>query len=238
VDLALHIPVPCGGATPDEIIAAARRAGCTSVELTLRANVNDACDWQAFGRRLRAGGISVIGTACAPGPTTDAGDVRAVLNALLRQTASLGAGTLVIAWTWLEGAFGANSPGAPSDVVHKITELLLDLRFEAESAGVVMAVEAQCRHDPLAAIAIRDLLDELTTPWIMVALDADAAGLVSPGPATWIRTLGPRIRRIRLRSGGETLQRPSTESAAALLADAGCAAMIVVDAASLSRGGM
>lgn len=79
--------------------------------------------------------------------------------------------------------------------LHALREALLALRFEAEDAGVTLALcmpDSRLRLDPTGA---RDFLDALATPWIQCALDLDAI-TADDDPRGWVETLGARLEAL------------------------------------------
>ncbi|MCK6484928.1 MAG: hypothetical protein HUU22_12080 [Phycisphaerae bacterium] len=104
----------------------------------------------------------------------------------------------------------------PDERLHALREALLTLRFDAEDAGVTLALcvpDSRLRLDPTGA---RDFLDALATPWIRFVLDFDAIAK-DDEPCEWVETLGARIEAMIVRvparggaadaSGGENSDR-------------------------------
>ena len=190
----------------------ARAAGYAAVELTLtqdgfltpHSGRTYCTEWRAA---VRSAGLRLAGLACEATLTraltgADLGrrpDTTKVLRAALERAAWLGAELLTIGLQ-------------PSDLSYEATGHvahvgLIELRFEAESRGVPLAIEAGPGAFPCSPLECREFLDELTTPWVGASLDlqrfVDVPGSAAAA-ADWARTLGPRVLRVAVRRSRRT----------------------------------
>lgn len=90
-------------------------------------------------------------------------------------------------------------PGFPSyqDALNYAYQVLRGLRFEAESAGVRIAIEAARGGCLLSPVEVRDLIDAVNSSAIGACLDVDLVSRVGD-PLDWLATLGARVGAVRV----------------------------------------
>lgn len=84
-----------------------------------------------------------------------------------------------------------------SDALNFAYRLLRRIRFEAEAAGVAVALEAACGGVFFSPIELRELVDSVNSWAVGTCIDIGRV-LAIGSPADWIETLGPRVRSVRL----------------------------------------
>lgn len=80
--------------------------------------------------------------------------------------------------------------------VHRLRAALLAARWEAEAAGVRIAIELPCDAFPLGPFGWRDLIDDLASPWVGLALDMSRLQNVAE-QCDWIESLSGRLLLVR-----------------------------------------
>jgi sugar phosphate isomerase/epimerase len=76
-------------------------------------------------------------------------------------------------------------------------QVLRGLRFEAEAAGVQVAIDAAHGGCLLSPVEVGDLIDAVNSPAIGACVDVDLVSSVGD-PLDWLATLGPRVSVVRL----------------------------------------
>lgn len=85
-----------------------------------------------------------------------------------------------------------------ADALTYTYDALQELSHEAELRGVVMAIENVWNQFLLSPVEMRELIDQVNSPWVGVYLDV--GNVVKFGfPQDWIDTLGKRIARVHLK---------------------------------------
>ena len=85
-----------------------------------------------------------------------------------------------------------------ADALNYACEALEKLSAEAESRGVVIAVENVWNQFLLSPVEMREFIDRVNSPWFGVYLDVGNV-LKFGFPRDWIDTLGQRITRVHLK---------------------------------------
>jgi hexulose-6-phosphate isomerase len=85
-----------------------------------------------------------------------------------------------------------------ADALTRAYEALRELAPEAESRGVVIAIENVWNGFLLSPVEMRELIDRVNSPWVRVYFDVGNV-LVYGFPQDWIDILGARIARIHLK---------------------------------------
>ena len=203
-----------GGGDEAALIAAAeaaRRAGFEAFEpvLSLEGLASIAADEptiRRLGEAVRGTGLEIFSAACpllrrCPLSAADQQfrqQARQLVIAALDRAAWLGAGALVVEAGRLASVDDPRRQEVSyADALNAVFESLRVLSFEAESRGVVLAIENPADAFLLSPVEMRDLVDRVGSPWVQVCLDV--VRVRRHGfPADWIDTLGPRIVHVHL----------------------------------------
>ena len=84
-----------------------------------------------------------------------------------------------------------------SDAMNFAYGLLRRVRFEAEAAGVAVALEAVCGGALISPVELRELVDSANS-WAVGACIDVGRTLAIGSPADWIETLGRRVHSVRI----------------------------------------
>ena len=200
------------GTPLDRAAQAAAGAGFQALEPILTAEgelslTTSESECRRLGDTIRAAGLSVASLACglfwqwnftSPDPANRR-KARDLAIAGLDRARWLGTDALLI----VPGVVAHfRKPRellcAYADALKLTFDALRDLIPEAEKRGVTLAIENVWNQFLLSPIEIRQLVDQLNSPWVRVYLDV--GNVVKFGlPEDWIDTLGRRICRVHLK---------------------------------------
>ncbi len=118
------------------------------------------------------------------------------LSAQMREVASLGAKVLNLSIPPVRRSNDSVGFTRYQDALNFAYELLQRLRFEAEAAGVNIALEAATGGCFLSPVEVRELIDAVNSSAIGVCLDLERVGAIG-SPLDWIDTLHRQIQAVR-----------------------------------------
>lgn len=190
----------------------ARSAGFTTLEPILQAEgelaiSTDESDCRRLADHAREAGIHIGSLATglfwqkpfsSPDPAVRQ-EAHTLALAALDRAAWLGAEVLLI----VPGVVARHQqPGQMlcgyAEALHRAFDALRGLVYEAESRGVILAVENVWNQLLISPIEMREFIDRLASPWIGVYFDV--GNVLRYGfPQDWIRILGRRIVRVHLK---------------------------------------
>jgi len=114
----------------------------------------------------------------------------------LQTAASLGAKVLNLSIPPLRRGYDGEGFIRYQDAINFAYELLHRVRFEAEAAGVNIALEAATGGCFLSPIEMHELIDAVNSSAIGVCLDVERIGAIG-SPLDWIDTLHRRLQAVR-----------------------------------------
>ena len=145
---------------------------------------------------LGAHRIDVIAIA-SHGGSPDLDQTANSVAAALDRFRAIGARSLNLSIPPVTPASGRNGFVRYSDALDFAYRLLRRVRFEAEAAGVAVALEAACGGAFRSPVEARELVDSVNS-WA-VGMCVDVGRVLAVGsPADWIETLGSRVHSVRL----------------------------------------
>lgn len=191
-----------------EQLAAARSAGFDGVELMIAADTALRADHplEAYEQARRSAaevGVALVGLACplyfqthfASADPIDRRRAVELTLALLDRAAAAGVDALVI----VPAVVGRASDPTPfvsyADALNHTFDALAELRFEAESRGVTIALETVWNRFLLSPVEAADLLERVNSPCVGMCVDTGNV-LATSYPQDWIATLGRRVARV------------------------------------------
>ncbi len=132
--------------------------------------------------------------------STDVNAACAEVFELFSVAQALGASRLNLSLPPVTGIDSPSTFARYQSAMNYAHEFLLRIRFDAEAAGVAIALEASsagCLNSP---VELRELLNQMNSPAVGACLDAGR--LDQPGELDdWLRTLTHRVGAIRLTDG-------------------------------------
>ncbi len=137
--------------------------------------------------------VVVVTAACV---STEVEVGLAEVSSLLERSALVQAKCLNLTLPGISGCSDENSFGGYQDALNFAHRLLYELRHEAESAGVAIALEAASAGCLLSPVELREIVNQANSWAVGVCLDLDRVARVG-NPMDWIRTLGGRIHAVR-----------------------------------------
>lgn len=102
------------------------------------------------------------------------------------------------------------------DALARSLDMLTELREDAEDRGVHLAIENVWNRFLLSPVEMRDLIDQVSNPWVGAYFDIGNA-MAFGYPQDWIETLGRRI--VRVHAKDYDLARPGAAGFACELLD-------------------
>ena len=145
---------------------------------------------------LHGQGIEVIAIASHVGSMDLKQTAMGVATALDR-CGAIGARCLNLSIHPVTPSPGHNGFVRYSEVLDFAYRLLRCVRFDAESAGVAVALEAVCGGAFLSPVEARELVDSVNS-WA-IGMCVDVGRVLAVGwPVDWIETLGSRVHSVRL----------------------------------------
>jgi hexulose-6-phosphate isomerase len=188
------------------------RAGFQAIEPVIGSDgeitpATTEADCRRVARQIRDTGLEVASLACglfwqthfaSPDAATrrQAGDLTL---AALDRAAWLEAPTLLVVPA-VVGHFARPRELVCSyaDALKRAEEALQSLALEAESRGVVIAIENVWNQFLVSPVEMREFIDQINSPWVGVYFDV--GNVLRYGfPQDWIDTLGHRIVRVHLK---------------------------------------
>jgi len=208
-------------ATPEDLLTAAGAAGFDGLELVIGTDGalrfdTPVSECQRIARRAADIGVDICGLATGEFwrlnfGLADEGDRAAALDMTLRmldRAAALEAGAILVVPA-IVGRWNEKTPLVLyADALQRTLDALAQLRYEAESRGVVIAVENVWNRFLLSPVEMASLVDHISSPNVGVYFDTGNV-LAFGYPEDWIRTLAQRIRRIHIKD--YTLSRPGMD---------------------------
>lgn len=117
---------------------------------------------------------------------------------MLDAAAASGAGAIVVIPAVVGRAGDARPQCSYSDALTLSAAALVDLRADAESRGVVIAIENAWNRFLLSPVEMADFIDTINSPCVGVCFDT--GNVMATGyPEDWIRTLGGRIAQVHIK---------------------------------------
>ncbi len=197
----LRIQPSTGMADVDSLVADAVEAGFDGVEVALRSVADRATGDQATARATLSGRITgrdlSIGALAASCRATDVEAAVPEVLVLLREAAAMGARCLNLSIPPIREE--AEADGFPS-YQHGLNftyGLLRHVRLDAESAGVVIALESACGRCLLSPVELREIIDGVNSWAVGACIDVQRVATFS-SPVDWIRTLKRRVHAVRV----------------------------------------
>ncbi len=145
------------------------------------------------------GAVIALAAACR---STDVESGLAEVSALLRLAATCHATCLNLTLPPVDGCQGGAGFSRYQDGLNFAYRVLYDLRHEAESAGVAIAIEAATGGGLLSPVELREIINQANSPGVGACLDVarvSRVGIVED----WITTLGYRIKSVRVELSDE-----------------------------------
>ncbi|MGE0481970.1 MAG: sugar phosphate isomerase/epimerase family protein [Phycisphaerae bacterium] len=196
------------GAPLAEQLAAARSAGFAGVELVIAADTPLRADQplDAFAQARRIAddaGVALVGLACplyfqthfASADPADRARAVDLTIALLDRAVAAQVDALVIVPAVVGRTADPTPQASYADALNRTFDALAELRFEAESHGVTIALETVWNRFLLSPVETSDLLERVNSPCVGVCVDTGNV-LATSYPQDWIATLGRRVVRV------------------------------------------
>ncbi len=153
---------------------------------------------------IRAAGLEIGSVACGlfwqkhfalPNPRRRI-EARHLVVSCLDRAAWMGAPVILVVPAVVAHFAKPAEPVAPyAFALQQTYEALRELAPEAESRGVIIAIENVWNHFLLSPVETRELIDRIDSPWVRVYFDV--GNVMRFGfPQDWIETLGRRIARV------------------------------------------
>jgi len=195
-----------------EAAKAARAAGFAAFEPTLNAE-GELCTTtgeaacRKLGDAIRAAGVEVASLACglfwyrhytAPDPAVREAAIDLTVAGLDRARWLGTDALLVVPGVVSHFAAPTKMVCGYADALALAGNALRKLAPEAESRGVVIAVENVWNGFLLSPVEMRDFIDRVNSPWVQAYFDTGNV-LKFGFPQDWIDTLGGRIKRVHLK---------------------------------------
>lgn len=146
--------------------------------------------------RLGRGGLQVRAVA-ARCHTCDTQAASRELSTLIDRTAESGAQCLNLMIPPLARSRGDRGFTSYQTALNFAYELLHRARFEAEVAGVVLALEAGANGCLLSPVELRQVIDAANSWAVGACIDVARIGRIG-SPADWLRTLTARVHSVRV----------------------------------------
>ncbi|MBU0717876.1 MAG: sugar phosphate isomerase/epimerase [Planctomycetes bacterium] len=198
---ALRIDPPADLSGLEGLCRAAREAGFDGVELPVTMPSERPKSPAMMSAILRTTGLEALNekvlAVAARCPATDPGPAVEHVSALLRFAAEVGARCLNLTVWPLDRSAGSDGRGSFSDGLNFMYELLRGVRFEAQAAGVPVALEAVVGGAWVSPVELREVIDRANSWALGVCLDVPRISSIGPG-ADWIETLDYRVWSVRL----------------------------------------
>jgi len=189
-----------------EAFALAKRAGCDHIEVNLAADgelglTTPEADVRALARAATEAGIEICSLSAGlyweASPTSNDPGVRRqaveILQQQLRVASWLGLDTILV----VPGAVTADV--GYEAAYERAGALIAEALPTARETGVGIGVENVWNRFLLSPLEMRAFVDSFADP-AHVGVYFDAGNILSYGyPQDWIRTLGPRIRRVHVK---------------------------------------
>ena len=179
--------------TPDSVTTAIANAlsnGFDGVEIVLP----DVGESPAVPDAKADAGVIAVAAACK---STDVADGLAEVSALLRLAATCQATCLNLTLPPVDGCQGGAGFSRYQDGLNFAHRVLYDLRHEAESAGVAIAIEAATGGGLLSPVELREIINQANSSGVGACLDVARVSRVGV-VEDWIATLGYRIKSVRV----------------------------------------
>jgi hexulose-6-phosphate isomerase len=170
---------------------------------------------EAIAHKVRLAALSLVPVE---GVHFGAADVHARKRSIERTATALelaralGAEVLLVAPAVVGGA-AESSCCSYSDRLNGTHAALLELRFDAERAGVGIALLAPANRFLLSPVELRELIDAQSSPLVGACLSVPGVSGVG-AVGDWIRTLGHRIKAVQLDDPGDSGWRPGADDIA------------------------
>lgn len=187
----------------------ARAAGFDVLEPTLGEQgqltvTTDEAACRRVADEIRAAGLEIGSVACGlfwqkhfalPNPRRRI-EARHLVVSCLDRAAWMGAPVILVVPAVVAHFAKPAEPVAPyAFALQQTYEALRELAPEAESRGVIIAIENVWNHFLLSPVETRELIDRIDSPWVRVYFDV--GNVMRFGfPQDWIETLGRRIARV------------------------------------------
>lgn len=139
-------------------------------------------------------GVIAVAAVCR---STDVTCGLAEVSALLSQAANCRATCLNLTLPPIDGQDGGAGFARYQDGLNFAYRVLYDLRYEAESTGVAIALEAADGAGLLSPVELREIINQANSPAVGVCLDVARVSRVGVA-LDWIATLGNRIKSLRV----------------------------------------
>lgn len=197
--------------SPSEQIVAAAGAGFAGIELTVGfdAPLTPETPLHTFGQLATVAtdaGVRIAGLATGlywelnfgADEAAERERARDVTCYLLDRAAAVGAGALLVVPAVVGKADDARERIGYAEAYNRTLEALNELRYEAESRGVLLAIENVWNRFLLSPMEAAGLIDQVNSP--NVGWYFDVGNVLAYGyPTDWIRTLGGRIVRVHMK---------------------------------------
>lgn len=186
----LHVEQSGDAASIRTGIANAVTNGFNGVEIALP---NLAVSFASPDAKAEAGVIAV--TAICRSTDVTAG--LAEVSSMLCLAVTCRATCLNLTLPAVDGCQGGAGFSRYQDGLNFAYRVLYDLRFEAESAGVAIAIEAATAGGLLSPVELREIINQANSPAVGACLDVARVARVGV-VEDWIATLGYRIKSLRV----------------------------------------
>lgn len=194
----LSIDEPLGTEAADRALEAATRAGFDGVEGLLPAPQCPRC---ATVPGTNVPGVTVVRAGCSARQPEEA--IAEVID-LLYRAADVGASCLSLTLPPVRSASEGVASFRYQDALTLAYKILRGARFDAEAAGVPLALEGAAGGCLLSPVELREIIDAAAS-WAVGAC-IDAARLAQVGTLDdWVTTLTHRVHATRLSAAGATV---------------------------------
>ena len=147
----------------------------------------------------------------------------AEVSTLLRMAATRGATRLNLTLPPVDGCEGGSGFLRYQDGLNFAYRVFYDLRHEAESAGVAIAVEAATGGGLLSPVELREIINQANSSAVGVCLDVARVSRVGV-VGDWIATLGYRVKSVRVAS----TTKEALDTLTGVLDSVGCNSAVIV----------
>jgi len=206
------------GMSQADCIRLAAKTGYDSIELSLDATGDlslESTDEQIIAHRKLADELGIEISSLATGLYWDnplshddpavREKAKAIVRFQLKAAKLLGVDAILVVPGCVNARFIDGCAEMPYDVVYdRALEAMMELKKDAEEAGVVIALENVWNKFLLSPLEMRDFIDKIGSDYVKVYFDVGNTQFIG-FPEHWIKILGSRIGRIHMKDFKEAI---------------------------------